>query len=164
MRAVQVLGFVLVALALPLVAGVAVADPRLNAVTATDPRFNAVTATDPRFNVAPGTLTTAPPTGVPSPLPGSPERFERDRDRQHRHRPGHPVLVIPQTVFVTPNRCWQPGYWTYQFVPQYYTYSAWVAGQWSPDGRWVEGHYAPAQYSSGYYQPLWMEGYFTSCP
>jgi hypothetical protein len=133
-----------------------------------DPRFNAVTATDPRFNVPPGTLTTAPPTLGRSALRESGERFdgrERDRDRHNGHRPRHhrPVIVVPQTVVVTPNRCWQPGYWTYQFVPQYYTYSTWVAGQWSPDGRWIDGHYAPAQYSSGYYQPVWVGDYYTSC-
>jgi hypothetical protein len=162
MRFVRGLGLVMVALALPLVSGVAVADPRFDGVAVTDPRFNAVTATDPRFNVPPGTLTTAPPTGGPSTRRGSLEHFD---GREHGHRPRHqrPVIFVPQTVVVAPTRCWQPGYWTYQFVPQYYTYSAWVAGQWSPDGRWIEGHYAPAQYSSGYYQPLWVEGHYTSC-
>jgi hypothetical protein len=48
-------------------------------------------------------------------------------------------------------------------VPQTYTYSAWVAGQWSPDGRWIDGHYAPRQYATGYYHPLWVEGYYTAC-
>jgi hypothetical protein len=89
------------------------------------------------------------------------ERFD-DRDRDHGHRPGHqrPVIIIPQTVFVTPNRCWQPGYWTYQFVPQSYSYNTWVAGQWSPDGLWIDGYYAPSVYNTGYYQPLWVEGYY----
>jgi hypothetical protein len=96
---------------------------------------------------------------------GSFDGREGDRDRQRDHRPGQrpTVIVVPQTVVVTSNRCWQPGYWTYQFVPQLYTYSSWVAGQWSPDGRWIDGHYASAQYSSGYYQPFWVEGYYTFC-
>jgi hypothetical protein len=161
MRLLRVLWLSLVALSL--MTGLAVADPRLKAVTTTDPRFNAVTATDPRFNIPPGTLTTAPPTLGPSAVRGTGERFDgRDRDH-HRHRHHPSVIVVPQTVVVTPNRCWQPGYWTYQFVPQYYTYSTWVAGQWSPDGRWIDGHYAPAQYSSGYYQPVWVGDYYTSC-
>ena len=64
---------------------------------------------------------------------------------------------------MTPGRCWQPGYWTYQWVPQTYTYNTWVAGQWSADGYWIDGHYAPSQYSTGYYQPLWVEGYYSGC-
>lgn len=88
-----------------------------------------------------------------------------DRGRDHGHRPGHqrPVIIIPLTVFLAPNRCWQPGYWTYQFVPQSYAYSTWVAGQWSPDGQWIDGHYAPSFYNTGYYQPLWVEGYYSGC-
>jgi hypothetical protein len=161
MRFIRVLGLGLVALALPLAAGVAAADPRFNVLPATDPRVNVVGPGDPRVNVvAPGDPRVSPAVRE------SFDRFDgRDRDRRPGHRPGEDraVIVVPQTVIVTPNRCWQPGYWTYQFVPQYYTYSAWVAGQWSPDGRWIDGHYAPAQYTSGYYQPLWVEGYYTSC-
>jgi hypothetical protein len=94
------------------------------------------------------------------------------RGRFDGHRPGHvrrfhgangPVVIVPQVVFVTPSRCWQAAYWTYQWVPQSYAYSTWVAGQWSPDGYWIEGHYAPSIYQSGYYQPLWVEGYWTRC-
>jgi hypothetical protein len=109
-----------------------------------------------------------PPARTPSVLRGGNpgiERFDDDRRGGRQHRPGHqrPVIVVPQTVFVTPSQCWQPGYWTYQWVPQTYTYSTWVAGQWSPDGYWIDGHYAPSQYSSGYYHPLWVEGYYSGC-
>jgi hypothetical protein len=110
-----------------------------------------------------------PPARTPSVLRGGDpglERFDKDRrDHGRPHRPGHPrrVIVVPQTVFVTPSRCWQPGYWTYQWVPQTYTYSTWVAGQWSPAGYWIDGHYAPSQVASGYYHPLWVEGYYTAC-
>lgn len=106
-------------------------------------------------------------------------RFNDHRNSQFDgHRPGHvrrfhgpdrpvvvhrPVVIVPQVVFVTPSRCWQAGYWAYQWVPQSYTYSTWVAGQWSPDGYWIDGHYAPSVYQSGYYQPLWVEGYWTRC-
>jgi hypothetical protein len=131
-------------------------------------------ATDLRSHPSTGTFTTAPPPArTPSVLRGGDpgiERSDRDRDRgrdRDHDRRGHgnfrPVFVVPQTVYVGPSRCVQPGYWTYQWVPQTYTYSAWVPGQWSPDGRWIDGHYAPAQYTSGYYQPLWVEGYYTAC-
>ena len=103
-------------------------------------------------------------TRPPAPPPERTPSVQRGGDpgNDHGHRPGHqrPVIIIPQTVFVTPNRCWQPGYWTYQFVPQSYSYNTWVAGQWSPDGLWIDGYYAPSVYSTGYYQPLWVEGYY----
>jgi hypothetical protein len=95
-----------------------------------------------------------PPARTPSVLWGGDpgiERFDGHRRGHHRpHRPGHqrPVLVV---------------YWTYQWVPQTYTYSTWVAGRWSPDGYWIDGHYAPSQVSSGYYHPLWVEGYYRAC-
>lgn len=110
-----------------------------------------------------------PPARTPSVLRGGDpglERFDKDRRGPGRpHRPGHHrrVIVVPQTVFVGPSRCWQAGYWTYQWVPQTHTYSTWVAGRWSPDGYWIDGHYAPGQVSSGYYHPLWVEGYYTAC-
>jgi hypothetical protein len=110
-----------------------------------------------------------PPARTPSVLRGGDpgiDRFDGDRRGDGRpHRPGHqrPVFIVPQTVFVTPGQCWQPGYWTYQWVPQTYTYSTWVAGQWSPEGYWIDGHYAPSQYSTGYYHPLWVEGYYAAC-
>jgi hypothetical protein len=93
-------------------------------------------------------------------------KHDRDDDRRRGHvRHGHHRHQAhrPTVVFVTPGRCWQAGYWTYQWVPQAYTYSAWVGGQWSPDGRWIDGHYAPVQYHSGYYHPLWVEGYWAGC-
>ena len=82
-------------------------------------------------------------------------RHDRDRDRT--------TIIIPQVVFVSPGRCWQSGYWTYQWVPQSYAYSTWVEGQWSADGYWIPSHYAPVYYEGGYYQPLWVEGYWTGC-
>ncbi len=74
-----------------------------------------------------------------------------------------PDYRTPSVVFVSPGRCWQAGYWAYQWMPQSYTYNAWVAGHWSPEGTWVEGHYTPAWYNGGYYQPYWVEGYWARC-
>ena len=89
------------------------------------------------------------------------EQFFRD---QQRFRPDQRTIVVaPSVVVVSPGRCWQDGYWSYQWVPQSYSYSAWVPGQWSPDGGWIEGHYEPAWYNGGYYQPLWVAGYWTGC-
>ncbi|HEU4369848.1 MAG TPA: hypothetical protein VFV05_16620 [Methylomirabilota bacterium] len=91
-------------------------------------------------------------------------KHERDDQRGRGHvRHGHHHQHQPAVVVVTPRRCWQAGYWTYQWMPQSYSYITWVAGQWSPDGRWIDGHYAPALYYSGFYQPLWVEGYWTGC-
>jgi hypothetical protein len=102
-----------------------------------------------------------PPARTPSVLRGGDpgiDRIDSDRRGHGRHDRHHPAVV-----FVAPSQCWQPGYWSYQWVPQAYTYNNWVAGHWSPDGRWIEGYYQPAWYTSGYYQPFWIEGYYTAC-
>jgi hypothetical protein len=156
MRFVNVLAVSLVALGLPALAS------------------TPAVATDLRNHPSTGTLTTAPPPaqtpallyGRDSGVKRSDRRDDDRHDRRPGHRPGHhhrPVVVVPQTVFVTPGRCFQQGYWTYQWVPQAYAYTTWVPGQWSPDGRWIDGHYAPSQYTTGYYQPLWVDGYYTAC-
>ena len=84
---------------------------------------------------------------------------DRNFQADHRHHHSH----SPSVVFISPGRCWQAGYWTYQWIPQSYSYNAWVAGHWSPEGTWVEGHYTPAWYNGGYYQPYWVEGYWARC-
>ncbi len=78
------------------------------------------------------------------------------------------VFVAPRSVFVAPapiaylapSGCWVPGYSTYQWVPQAYSYSVWVDGQWSPDGSWIDGHDEQRLYSTGYYQQLWIGGHW----
>ena len=100
-----------------------------------------------------------PPARTPSVLrggdPGIDRRDRRRGDGRRHHRPG--------VVIVAPSRCWQAGYWTHQWIPQAYTYNTWVAGHWSPDGRWVDGYYAPYVHHAGSYQPYWVEGYWLSC-
>jgi hypothetical protein len=100
-----------------------------------------------------------PPARTPSVLrggdPGIDHHDRRRGDGRHHPRPG--------VVIMAPSRCWQPGYWTHQWVPQAYTYNTWVAGHWSPDGRWIDGHYVPYVHHAGYYQPFWVEGYWVSC-
>jgi hypothetical protein len=124
---------------------------------------SAAEADDRRFSIGTPKHRTPPPARTPSVIRGGDpklEHFDRDRGghRRHGHRHHRPAVV-----FVAPSRCWQPGFWTYQWVPQAYTYSTWVQGQWSPDGRWIDGHYAPALHHSGYYHPFWVEGYWASC-
>ena len=88
-------------------------------------------ATDLRFHGASVLPPTGPPPArTPSVLKGGDPGIERDDDRRpgRPHRPGHPHhpghgFQRPVFVFVSPGRCWQPGYWTYQWVPQTYTYS-----------------------------------------
>jgi hypothetical protein len=84
-----------------------------------------------------------------------------DGDRRHGHKHFHGprfhgsgVVIWPSPVYVAPARCYTPGYWSYQWVPQAGT--TWVPGHWSPEGTWVDGHYRA--YSTGYYQPVWVEG------
>ena len=81
------------------------------------------------------------------------------------HRPEHRISssprthVIPGTVFVVPpsyHRCFIPGYWTHQWIPQVYSYNVWAPGRWSPEGTWIEGHYVPQTQSTGYWHPIWI--------
>ena len=80
-----------------------------------------------------------------------------------RHAPHSRVIVSPRSVFVVApyavaSTCYVPGHWTYQWVPQTYTYNTWVDGYWSPYGTWIDGHYEPQVYSTGYYQQIWVDG------
>jgi hypothetical protein len=103
-----------------------------------------------------------PPAGAPSVgVPGDPRSRTFDARRPDRRE--RTIIIIPQIVFVSPGRCWQSGYWSYQWMPQSYSYTTWVPGQWSDDGSWIDAHYEPGWYSSGYYQPLWVEGYWIGC-
>jgi hypothetical protein len=86
----------------------------------------------------------------------------RDHDRGDHLRRSR-VIIVPQTTYIVERRCVTPGYWTYQWVPQVYAYNSWVAGQWAPDGSWIDGHYEPRYYQSGYYQPYWVDGYESAC-
>jgi hypothetical protein len=112
----------------------------------------------------------APPR-VPPALIGPDPIYQRgslNPDRPHdRHgrspRTTTTVVVFPQPVWVAPNRCWYPGHWTYQWVPQWAAYNAWVDQQQSPDGDWVGGYYERRWYPSGTYQPYWVDGYYDAC-
>jgi len=87
----------------------------------------------------------------------------RTANHDDRRRQERTIVIVPQIVFVSPGRCWQSGYWSYQWVAQSYSYNTWVPGVWSPDGYWIAAHYEPGWYDGGYYQPLWVEGYWAGC-
>jgi hypothetical protein len=70
----------------------------------------------------------------------------------------------PAPLYVyQPRRCVVPGSWAYTWIPQTSTTDVWVDGQYSSDSLWVEGHWAPRVYTSGYYQPYWIPERWTSC-
>jgi hypothetical protein len=73
------------------------------------------------------------------------------------------VVVVTQPIYVSPGLCWYPGHWTYEWVPQWTAYNAWVDQQVSPDGDWIGGYYERRWYPSGSYQPYWVEGYYDGC-
>src|SRR5262245_9624098 len=112
----------------------------------------------------------APPR-VPPALVGPDPIYRRgshDPDRPHDRRGRGDrtttvVTVFPQPVYVGPGRCWYPGHWTYEWVPQWVAYNAWVDQQQSPDGDWVGGYYERRWYPSGTYQPAWVDGYYDGC-
>ena len=57
---------------------------------------------------------------------------------------------------------WVPGYWGQQWVPQYYTYDAWVPGYFARNGGWVQGYYeSRVAESGGHYERVWVDGYWT---
>jgi len=70
----------------------------------------------------------------------------------------HPVVIVPRpVVIVTSSPCqWTAGYWTYQWIPQSYTYQVWVPDGWLADGSWGGGHSELRTVSTGHYQPVWV--------
>jgi hypothetical protein len=94
---------------------------------------------------------------------GTPRHDDRHRPHHFKRFRGHNVIVLPSPVVVVPGRCWTQGYWAYQWVPQAVPYQVWVAGHWSAAGTWVPGHYQAHYHASGYYQPYWVEGYWSGC-
>ena len=84
--------------------------------------------------------------------------------RHHAVGPRFPVVVVPQpVVVVSPRRCLELGYWTYNWIPQTYVSNEWVAGYYDSNALWIEGHYAPRAYTWGYYQPYWVPERWGSC-
>ena len=79
--------------------------------------------------------------------------------------PHHPIVrplpVHTHPGYVYPAPCYGqsvPGYWSYVWVPQTATASAWVPGYYDRDGVWVAGYYTSQTVQGGYYQPYWVGG------
>lgn len=104
-------------------------------------------ATDPRAVVLPGNpFAMTPPPARLGPKPAAPAHL---RFPPHHHvRPP----VIHQPGFIS-------GYWTYQWMPTYYTTYVWMPGYITADGTWVGGYYQPQVVTGGYYQRVWVNGY-----
>ena len=57
---------------------------------------------------------------------------------------------------------WVHGYWGQQWVPQHYTYDAWIPGYFAGNGACVHGRYeTQTAESGGHYERVWVEGYGT---
>jgi hypothetical protein len=69
-----------------------------------------------------------------------------------------PVVAAPPP----PAPRWVHGYWAQWWVPQYYTDNAWIPGYFARNGAWVQGRYAAQMVESGgYYERVWVEGYWS---
>jgi hypothetical protein len=68
-------------------------------------------------------------------------------------------------VFAAPSpraHRWVHGYWGQQWMPQYYTYDAWIPGYFAQNGAWIQGRYATqTAESGGWYERVWVDGYWT---
>jgi hypothetical protein len=101
---------------------------------------------------------------VPDPriVPAPPHRIAPN------HRPRHGddhrgtrhvdqvIIVSPPVVVSSSTRCFVPGYWTYQWVPQATTSYSWVPGYWASNGSWIQAHWQPYTVTGGAWQPLWI--------
>src|SRR5262245_5363682 len=55
---------------------------------------------------------------------------------------------------------WIPGYWGQQWMPLYSSYDVWRPGYYT-HGGWIPGQYeTQVVQSGGYYQPVWVNGYW----
>jgi hypothetical protein len=107
-----------------------------------------------------------------NPAPGSEHHFGPSYPFGHNYTgPSYPfgthysAPARPAPVFAAPPPPaprWVHGYWGQQWMPQYYTYDAWIPGYFARNGAWVEGRYeAQTAESGGYYERVWVEGYWT---
>jgi hypothetical protein len=81
--------------------------------------------------------------------------------RFHHPGPGHhgQVILVPSYPHVVAPR-WVPGYWTYRWVAHAVPSYVWVPGSYTVGGYGVEGRYEPRTSQAGYYQQVWIEGYW----
>jgi hypothetical protein len=55
---------------------------------------------------------------------------------------------------------WVPGYWSWEWVPQTYTYQVLVPGHYNAAGVWMEGQYENRVVDNGYHRRVWVDGYW----
>ena len=102
--------------------------------------------------------------------PGPPPGWRRLHPQGHTRGivtdPRTRVILVPRPYYYAPSYVappsprWVPGYWSYQWVPQVSTSYVYVPGYYTAEGVWVESYYTPQLTQTGYYQPVWMEGYW----
>ena len=84
-------------------------------------------------------------------------RHDQHRSDDHRHRK---VITYFVPTYVVPAPTWVPGYWTWRWVPQAQTSYAYVPGYYDEYGVWVPSRYEPSTVGAGYYQQVWVDGYW----
>lgn len=92
-------------------------------------------------------------------------RHDHDRRHDRHHRHDRRFLFVPRTYFVpytyvAPAPIWVPGYWTWRWVPQAQTSYLYVPGYYDQYGSWVTSRYEPRTVEAGFYQQVWIEGYW----
>lgn len=75
------------------------------------------------------------------------------------------IIIRPGTVYVPVyvqpvHAHWRPGYWTYQWVPRLSSSRVWIPGRYAAAGASVDPYWEPRWVETGYYQPVWVEGYW----
>jgi hypothetical protein len=116
---------------------------------------------------------TAPGVLAPVPAAADPRVDARSRDWRHDHDRRHDrhdrhdrrFLFVPRSyyvpyTYVAPVPTWVPGYWTWRWVPQAQTSYAYVPGYYDQYGSWVTSRYEPRVVEAGFYQQVWVEGYW----
>ncbi len=69
--------------------------------------------------------------------------------------PGYSVAVDPA------QGQWVPGHWEQQWVPTYSSYQVWVPPYYDARGLVIQGRWEDrVAETGGYYQPVWVEGYW----
>ena len=70
------------------------------------------------------------------------------------------TFAAPNYAAPSPHRHWVAPHWGRQWVPQYSVYQVWVPGYFCDQG-WVPGYYEDRTVESGgYYQQVWLNGYW----
>jgi len=113
---------------------------------------------------APGLLAPAPAAADPR-SGGRDWRHDHDRRHDPHDRHDRRFLFVPRSyyvpyTYVAPAPTWVPGYWTWRWVPQAQTSYAYVPGYYDQYGSWVTSRYESRAVEAGFYQQVWIDGYW----